>query len=63
MKGDRLINASDEALNCGGVIRLAGVWLSALAESVRSGPSERVRPAASWRRGGNWGRASTWQAA
>jgi putative ABC transport system permease protein len=45
-----------EALNRGGVIRLAGVWLSALAETLRSGPGERARPAASWRRAGNWGR-------
>jgi putative ABC transport system permease protein len=45
-----------EALNRGGIIRLAGVWLNALADSVRSGPRERAWPAAAWRRGGNWGR-------
>jgi predicted permease len=45
-----------EALLRGGVIRLAVVWLRALADSLRNGPGERVRPAAAWRRSGNWGR-------
>jgi len=30
--------------------------MRALVDSLRNGPSERARPAASWRRGGNWGR-------
>jgi putative ABC transport system permease protein len=38
------------------IVRLSGVWLRALADSLRSGPGERARPAASWRRSGNWGR-------
>jgi putative ABC transport system permease protein len=45
-----------DAVNRGGVIRLAGLWLRAFSDSLRNGPGERARPAASWRRGGNWGR-------
>ena len=45
-----------EALNRGGIIRLAGVWIRALVDSLRNGPGERARPAVSWRRSGNWGR-------
>jgi putative ABC transport system permease protein len=45
-----------EALNRGGSIRLAAVWVRALVDSLRNGPGERARPAASWRRSGNWGR-------
>jgi putative ABC transport system permease protein len=45
-----------DALRNGGPIRLARVWLAALRDSLRSGPGERVRPAASWRRAGDWGR-------
>ena len=45
-----------EALQHHGVVRLAGVWWAALLDSLRSGPGERARPAASWRRSGNWGR-------
>ena len=39
-----------------GGTQLAMVWVRALADSIRNGLAERVRPAASWRRGGNWGR-------
>jgi putative ABC transport system permease protein len=45
-----------DALRRGGIPRLALVWIRALADALRNGPAERVRPAASWRRGGNWGR-------
>jgi hypothetical protein len=45
-----------EALNRGGIFRLAGVWIRAFGDSLRNGPGERLRPAALWRRGGNWGR-------
>ena len=44
------------ALKEGGVLRLSGVWMSALKDSLVSGPGEHHRPAAWWRRGGNWGR-------
>ncbi|PYQ95617.1 MAG: hypothetical protein DMF96_21505 [Acidobacteria bacterium] len=44
------------ALCRGGIPRLALVWMRALADSLRNGPGERVRPAVSWRRNGNWGR-------
>jgi hypothetical protein len=40
----------------GGRFGLAMLWFRALADSLRNGPAERVSPAASWRRGGNWGR-------
>lgn len=45
-----------DTLNDGGALRLARLWLRALFDSLRNGPAERMRPAASWRRGGNWGR-------
>jgi putative ABC transport system permease protein len=45
-----------EVLERGSAIRLAGLWTRALVDSLRSGPGERLRPAASWRRAGNWGR-------
>jgi hypothetical protein len=45
-----------DALARGGVLRLAGVWLRAIPDSLRNGPGERAHPAAAWRRGGNWGR-------
>jgi putative ABC transport system permease protein len=47
---------ANEALDRGGVFRLAGVWLRALVDALRNGPGDRARPAAWWRRGGNWGR-------
>ncbi|MGH9162668.1 MAG: ABC transporter permease, partial [Vicinamibacteraceae bacterium] len=45
-----------QALSRGAGMRLAVVWVRALADAVRNGLSERVRPAVSWRRSGNWGR-------
>src|SRR5918997_641693 len=45
-----------DAMKTGGLARLVMLWIRALADSLRNGPAERVRPAASWRRGGNWGR-------
>jgi hypothetical protein len=45
-----------DAMKTGGLTRLGMLWARALADSLRNGPAERVRPAASWRRGGNWGR-------
>jgi len=39
-----------------GKIHLIALWLRALADSLRNGAAERLRPAASWRRAGNWGR-------
>jgi predicted permease len=43
-------------LHRSGVMGLARLWLRALADALRNGPGERVRPAVSWRRTGNWGR-------
>lgn len=58
--GDAVVEAygdrAREALNRGGGIRLAGVWVQVLASSLRNGLGERARPAAAWRRSGNWGR-------
>ena len=39
-----------------GVFGVAAVWLRALMDSVRNGLGERMKPAVSWRRSGNWGR-------
>jgi putative ABC transport system permease protein len=50
------LDRARDALNRGGVIRLLGVWLRALVDSLRNGPGERARPAASRRRTGSWGR-------
>jgi putative ABC transport system permease protein len=49
-------DACSAALRSGGVPALMRVWLRALWDSLRNGLGERVRPAASWRRSGNWGR-------
>ncbi len=45
-----------DALKTGGRIRLIALWVRAFVDSLRNGPAERVRPAAWWRRAGNWGR-------
>lgn len=44
------------ALREGGARALLRVWARALIDSARNGPAERLRPAVSWRRRGNWGR-------
>ena len=58
--GEALVEAyrdrARDALQRGGLLRLMSVWLLAFKDALRNGPGERVRPAASWRRGGNWGR-------
>jgi len=58
--GDALVETyrdrAREALNRGGLVRLAFVWVRALSDALRNGPGERAHPAVSWRRGGNWGR-------
>jgi hypothetical protein len=43
-------------LNRSGAIGLAWLWLHALADALSNGIGERLRPAAAWRRSGNWGR-------
>jgi putative ABC transport system permease protein len=45
-----------DALKNGGKIHLVALWFRALVDSLRNGAAERVRPAASWRRAGDWGR-------
>jgi hypothetical protein len=45
-----------DALRRGGRSRLVSVWLRALMDALRNGPGERLRPAAPWRRHGDWGR-------
>jgi putative ABC transport system permease protein len=45
-----------DALKTGGRIRLIALWGCALVDSLRNGAAERARPAALWRRAGNWGR-------
>ena len=57
--GDAVVEAyrdrARQALARGGPARLVSVWLHSLFDSLRNGAGERVRPAASWRRSGNWG--------
>jgi putative ABC transport system permease protein len=58
--GEALVEAYRDrcraALRRGGGVALASVWLRALADSLRNGLAERVRPGVAWRRSGNWGR-------
>jgi len=58
--GDEVVETyrqrADQALTRGGVLGLARVCVAALGDSLRNGPGERVRPAVSWRRRGDWGR-------
>jgi putative ABC transport system permease protein len=44
------------ALKTGGQVRLAVLWIRALADSVSNGFGEWARPSIAWRRTGNWGR-------
>jgi predicted permease len=39
-----------------GVLGIASVWIRALVDTLRNGPGERVTPAVSWRRTGQWAR-------
>jgi putative ABC transport system permease protein len=45
-----------DALKNGGSIPLVALWFRALIDSLRNGAAERARPAAAWRRAGDWGR-------
>jgi putative ABC transport system permease protein len=45
-----------DALKDGGTMPLLALWVRALIDSLRNGAAERMRPAAAWRRAGNWGR-------
>jgi len=54
--GDTYRERARDELTRGGMVRLLVLWMRALGDSLRNGPAERVRPAASWRRNGNWGR-------
>ena len=49
------MDRAHHTLQNGGRVRLVALWIRALADSFRNGPAERARPAASWRRSGNWG--------
>jgi putative ABC transport system permease protein len=49
------MDRAHHSLQNGGRIHLMALWFHALVDSLRNGPAERARPAASWRRGGNWG--------
>src|SRR5260370_30806343 len=52
--GDSLVEAyrdrAQDVLRRGGTLRLAAVCVRALADSLRHGVGERLRPAISWRR-------------
>ena len=56
MGADLVETYRDRAREASGAFQLAGVWSAALRDSVRNGLGERVRPAVSWRRTGDWGR-------
>lgn len=60
--GDEVVEAYRDrartALDRGGVRALLLLWVRALADSVRNGLGERMRPSIAWRRLGNWGRDS-----
>ncbi len=47
---------SRAALRKGGKLRLIGICLIALKDSLWNGLGERLRPSVNWRRLGNWGR-------
>src|SRR5260370_27946366 len=49
-------DGGEEVRRGGGTLRLAAVCVRALADSLRNGVGERLRPAISWRRSGDWGR-------
>jgi putative ABC transport system permease protein len=50
------LDRARDALKNGGKLHLVALWFRALVDSLRNGAAERLRPAASWRRAGNWGR-------
>jgi len=50
------LDRARDALKDGGTMPLIALWFRALIDSLRNGAAERVRPAALWRRAGNWGR-------
>ena len=50
------LDRARDAMNHGGMLRLVFLWIRALVDALHNGPAERLRPAASWRRGGNWGK-------
>ena len=58
--GDSVVEAymdrANEARRRHGILGTAGVWLRALWDALRNGPGERARPAAGWRRAGDWAR-------
>ncbi len=45
-----------EALGSGRSLGVLSVWAAAFRDSLRNGLGERVSPAVSWRRAGDWGR-------
>ena len=59
-KGNAMVEAymdrARDAPKNSGKIHLVALWFRALVDSLRNGAAERMRPAASWRRAGNWGR-------
>lgn len=50
------VDRAHAAIESGSSIRVVALWLRALVDSVFNGIAERLRPAVSWRRAGNWGR-------
>jgi putative ABC transport system permease protein len=50
------MDSARDTLKVRGRVQLMKLWLRALIDSFRNGPGEHTRPAASWRRSGDWGR-------
>jgi putative ABC transport system permease protein len=50
------LDRARDALNHAGILRLVFLWIRALVDALHNGTAERLWPAASWRRGGNWGK-------
>lgn len=50
------MDRSRDAAGGGGTLSVGWVWLAALADSLRNGLGERLRPGVRWPRSGSWGR-------
>jgi len=54
------IDRARQTLKNGGKIHLVALWFARGPTRLRNGAAERIRPAASWRRTGNWVMRSNW---
>jgi predicted permease len=57
--GEAIVDAYRQRLAAAaasGAPAIMALWMRALVDALWNGPAERLRPAALWRRGGQWGR-------